>query len=68
MQLHTQEHLDLMSAFEKRLKTMPIYFAAEPKRCARDKWPNRQYYENGQLNDYFITFQNGYALAKSIYQ
>jgi hypothetical protein len=60
--LKTKEFLDLMAAFEK-------------SRCAhgyrkdkehKDEWRRKIYYQDGELNNLFIAYMEGYSLAKSM--
>lgn len=62
MQLKTQEHIDLMAHFERQHKGRR--FDKEPK----DLWVRGIIYQDAQLNELFLEFRKGYALAKSIYQ
>ena len=63
MQTGTKEFHELMDAFE-RAKTMP-YHGGHYRR-AKDA-PAGVFYEHGKVNDLFIAFCHGYALAKAIY-
>jgi hypothetical protein len=61
MTLNSQEHYDLMAQWEQRFK-------AKLEREPKELWPRQRIYCNGQINEQFIAFRDGYALAKAIYQ
>lgn len=65
MQVGTQEHLDLISAFEKHMKTTPI-------RCRLDKeqrteWRKGRVFQDMNTNDLFRLYCAGYANARCVY-
>jgi hypothetical protein len=62
MQLKSQEHIDLMAMFEREHRGRRL--DKEPKNL----WAMGRIYQDGQLNDLFLVYRKGYALAKSIYQ
>lgn len=61
MQLISQEHIDVMAAFEKLYKH-------KLERESRDLWAKGYIYCDGEINSLFIMFRKGYALAKYVYQ
>lgn len=61
MMINTQEHIDLMAEFEKEHKCRRL--DKEPK----DLWKIGRVYQDGHLNDLFIAFRKGYALARCVY-
>jgi hypothetical protein len=60
--LNTQEHIDLMAQFEREVTGRR--FDKEDKKL----WPIGRIYQHGELNELFLTYRRGYALAKCIYQ
>lgn len=55
--LFTREHYDLMASFE-----------AEHKHCrlareAKEYWAKGHIYQDGHVNDLFVAYRKGYALA-----
>ena len=61
MLLKSQEHADVMTEFEKRYKHKPI-------REDKSLWAMQHVYCDDAINQAFIVYREGYALAKSIYQ
>ncbi len=62
MTLKSQEHEDLMGQFDR-----------ESKGARLDKEPNGiwhlgRIYQDGHVNEQFLAYRRGYALAKSVYQ
>jgi hypothetical protein len=57
--LKSKEHYDLMAQFEKEYKGLRL-----DREKSKDLWAIGQVYENGQTNELFIAFRNGYSLAK----
>jgi hypothetical protein len=62
MELKTQEHIDLMAQFEKQFRGRRL------DREAKEFWAKQRIYQDGQVNELFLAFRQGYALAKAIYQ
>lgn len=60
--LNTQEHIDLMAHFEKAHKGHRL------DRETKDQWPAGHLYQHGEVNQLFLAYRKGYALAKCIYQ
>ena len=60
MQIHTQEHIDMIAMFEKDHRGR---FDKEPKSL----WPMGRVYQDGQLNELFLAYRRGYALARAVY-
>jgi hypothetical protein len=61
MQIHTQEHIDLMRMFER--EHTGHRYDKEPKNL----WPQGVIYQDGQLNELFLAYRKGYALARAVY-
>lgn len=59
--LNTQEHIDLMTMFEREFK-------GRPDRESKEFWPKGRIYQDGQKNELFLAYRKGYALAKAVYQ
>lgn len=60
MQIHSQEHIDLIAMFEKEYSGR---FDKEPKTL----WPFGRIYQDGPLNEQFLAYRRGYALARAVY-
>lgn len=60
MKLHDQEHTDLMAMFERTHKG--LRFDREPK----DIWPMGRIYQNGETNDRFLAYRQGYAYGVAV--
>lgn len=60
MQLHTQEHYDLMAHFERAFKHLRL------DREKKELWSRQFIYQNGEANDLFLAFRKGYALGKKV--
>ncbi|OBR52366.1 hypothetical protein [Paraburkholderia tropica] len=60
MELKSQEHYDLMLAFERQFKGERL------DREAKNFWPMGVVYCDGQVNKLFDAYRKGYALHKSI--
>lgn len=58
---NTKEHYELMDYFEKRTRH-------RIDRENKELWAKGHIYQNGEANQEFLVFREGYALAKSIYQ
>lgn len=56
--LKTQEHYDLMAQFEREFKGRRL------DKEAKDLWPMGRVYQDGQLNELFLAYRQGYALGK----
>jgi hypothetical protein len=63
MKRNNKEFEELRSQFEKDLKVMPLYVGGTMEREAKD---SSQYYANGNVNNYFKLFMQGYQFAKSL--
>lgn len=61
MQIHTQEHIDLIAMFER--EHSGGRFDKEPKNF----WSMGHIYQDGQLNELFLAYRRGYALARAVY-
>jgi len=62
MTIKTQEHSDVMAQFERESKGMRL------DRELKDYWPLGRVYQDGHVNEVFLAYRRGYALAKAIYQ
>lgn len=62
MMIWTQEHYDLMSAFERDHRGYRV------DREAKDLWPKGNVYQSGETNALFLAYRNGAAFAKSYYR
>jgi hypothetical protein len=62
MQIVTQEHGAVMAQFEREFKGRRL------DRELKHFWARGQVYQDGQVNELFLAYRRGYALAKSIYQ
>lgn len=61
--LKDREHYDLMASFESEFGGS-YRLDKEPK----ELWPRGNVYQHGELNQLFLAYRRGYALAKAIYQ
>ena len=60
MQIHTKEHYEVISEFEKNFKGER--FDKESK----DLWPKGIVYQDGYVNKMFLAFRLGVSLGKVI--
>lgn len=60
MQIHTQEHIDIIAMFEREHSGR---FDKETKSL----WPMGRIYQDGQINELFLAYRRGYALARAVY-
>ena len=58
--LNTQEHINLMTMFEKEFKGRRL------DREAKTLWPRGRIYQDGNVNEHFDAYRRGYALGKVI--
>lgn len=63
MQLHTEEHYELMAQFERDFKHLPTD-RKEPK----ELWPKGYIYCHGPTNDAFLAYRLGYAFGRAVAQ
>jgi hypothetical protein len=61
---HTKEHYDLMAQFERQHG----YINKKPAYEPRDVWMLGHVYANGDLNEKFIAFREGYVFGKTVAQ
>ena len=61
MQIHTREHYDIIDAFEKAFNHLPT--AKESK----ELWPKGHVYCNGEANNLFLAYRQGYAAGRAEY-
>jgi hypothetical protein len=59
--LKTQEHVDLMKQFEAE-------HSGRLDREPKEIWPQGHIYQDGRLNELFLSYRRGYALAKATFQ
>lgn len=62
MQITTQEHYDLIAQFEK------CNWGYRLDKESKDLWSKGHIYQHAELNQLFISYRKGYALAKCNYQ
>jgi hypothetical protein len=62
MQIVTQEHGDVMAQFEREFKGRRL------DRELKAFWVKGLVYQDGEVNELFLAYRRGYALAKSVYQ
>jgi len=60
--LNSREHDDLMRHFEREFKHRRL-----TREKDRELWKTGNIYEDGHVNETFLTYRRGYALAKAIY-
>jgi len=60
MQVKTREHYELIEQFESE-------FPGRHDKEDRDLWRIGRIYQDGQLNELFLAYRRGYALAQAIY-
>lgn len=60
MQIHTQEHIDLMAMFERE-------HSGRKDKEPKNLWPMGRIYQDGQINKLFLAYRKGYALARAVY-
>lgn len=60
MQIHTQEHIDLMAMFERE-------HSGRMDKERKDLWKIGRIYQDGQVNELFLAYRKGYALARAVY-
>jgi hypothetical protein len=61
MQLITNEHYDLMDAFERIYKTFRL------DKENKELWTKGHIYQSGETNDLFLAFRYGASYGKAIY-
>jgi len=60
MELKTQEHIDMMATFERE-------FSGRKDKESKSLWPMGRIYADGQVNELFLAYRKGYALARCVY-
>lgn len=65
MQIGTTEHYEMISGFEKHMKTSPIRARFEKEE--KEHWNKGRIYQCGNTNDLFRVYSAGYALARCNY-
>lgn len=60
MMIHTQEHYELMAMFEREYKHRRLDHEA------KSLWAQGNVYQDGHVNELFIAYRRGYALAKAV--
>lgn len=61
MEIRTQEHQDVMAQFEREFKGVRL------DREAKELWRLGRIYQDGQVNELFLAYRRGYALARCVY-
>jgi hypothetical protein len=59
MQLHTQEHYDIIAAFERIFGQKPHYMRLDKE--PKDQWARGCIYQNAETNAMFKGFRHGVA-------
>ena len=62
MTINTQEHQDVVSQFDRENKGLRL------DKESKDIWPIGRIYQDGGVNELFLMYRRGYALAKSVYR
>lgn len=57
--LKTREHSALMEQFERE-------FSGRHDKEPKNLWPMGQIYQDGQMNELFLAYRQGYALGKAV--
>lgn len=60
MQVKTQEHIDMMAMFERE-------FSGRKDKEREELWVMGRIYQDGQVNEQFLAYRKGYALARGVY-
>lgn len=67
MKNNTKEFYDLMTSFEKSIKTGKLYLTSyRLDKEDRVEWAGGHYYQNGEVNNTFVSFVHGYQMAKAM--
>jgi hypothetical protein len=61
MQLHTNEHTDIMEAFEKH------YPYLDKRKEPKNLWPKNRVYCDGDVNDRFVAFRMGVSFGRNYF-
>jgi hypothetical protein len=67
MTLGTQEHINIMAAFEKYAKSAHNGIRFRLDREQKSEWPKGHVYQDGLTNDFFKLYSAGYANARCVY-
>lgn len=59
--LKTQEHVDLMSMFEREFKGRRL------DKERKEFWTMGRVYQDGELNELFLAYRRGYAYGKGVF-
>jgi hypothetical protein len=60
MQIKTQEHIDMLAMFERE-------YRGRMDKERKELWAMGRIYQDGQVNELFLAYRKGYALARSVY-
>jgi len=58
--LKSKEHYDLMAHFDREFRGRRL------DKESRDLWPRNIIYQDGHVNELFLTYRRGYVLGKAI--
>jgi hypothetical protein len=61
MEIKTQEHQDVVAQFDREFKGSRL------DKEAKGLWRAGRIYQDGHVNDLFLAYRRGYALARSVY-
>lgn len=61
MLIHTKEHYELISEFERNFKGIRL-----DKEKNKELWKKGHVYENGETNSLFLAFRLGYSVGKVV--
>lgn len=64
--LHSQEHYDLIAAFEREFRRGDFPGRGSLEREPKDQWAGGSLYQNGEVNALFLAYRRGYALGKVV--
>ena len=65
MQIHTQDHEEIIAAFEK---TFPLFTGYCPRRFdkeGKELWPKGRIYQNGEVNALFGVYRHGVSYGRA---
>jgi hypothetical protein len=62
--LNSQEHIDLISMFER----LPAVKGFRLDKEAKDLWPKGHIYQHGELNELFLMYRHGFAYGKAVFR
>lgn len=62
MQIHTQEHADMIADFERNVRPRGRLDKED-----KSQWPRGFIYQDGMVNVQFLAFRHGYSVARCKY-